>query len=182
MLVFIIPLISLFVFRHIQNDFNDKYRQNAIQTIQESNELSLEEKDDATAFFTQMPLSELILDAEFVAAVQVIVYAGAILVLFLFTVLLLDLKEEVGGERFVRPKGWDLTVFFGGKTLFFSLALVVPLLMHPTWVVLLLYMAVSLVQGVVLSVVFQLAHCVEEAAFPLPRQDTGRMQTAWELT
>jgi linoleoyl-CoA desaturase len=88
---------------------------------------------------------------------------------------------RVGGKRFARPKGWDLAVFLGGKTLFFSLALVVPLLMHPTWAVLLFYMAASLVQGVVLSVVFQLAHCVEEAAFPLPRQDTGRMETTWAL-
>lgn len=37
----------------------------------------------------------LFLNAEFIAAVQVIVYAGAILVLFLFTVLLLNLREEL---------------------------------------------------------------------------------------
>jgi linoleoyl-CoA desaturase len=35
------------------------------------------------------------------------------------------------------------------------------------------------VEGLVLSVVFQLAHCVEEADFPLPRPDTGRMDTGW---
>ena len=78
-------------------------------------------------------------------------------------------------------KGWDLAVFLGGKTLFFSLALVLPLLMHPLWAVLLFYLAASLVQGLTLSVVFQLAHCVEEAAFPLPRQDTGRMETGWAV-
>jgi linoleoyl-CoA desaturase len=33
----------------------------------------------------------------------------------------------------------------------------------------------------VLSVVFQLAHCVEEAAFPLPRPDTGRIENAWAV-
>jgi len=37
----------------------------------------------------------LFLNAEFIAAIQVIVYAGAILVLFLFVVLLLNLKEEL---------------------------------------------------------------------------------------
>jgi linoleoyl-CoA desaturase len=41
--------------------------------------------------------------------------------------------------------------------------------------------AASFVQGVVLGVVFQLAHCVEEAAFPLPRKDTGRMEAAWAI-
>jgi NADH-quinone oxidoreductase subunit J len=37
----------------------------------------------------------LFLNAEFIAAIQVIVYAGAILVLFLFVVLLLNLREEL---------------------------------------------------------------------------------------
>lgn len=43
----------------------------------------------------------LTLNAEFLAAIQVMVYAGAILVLFLFVVLLLNLKEELTVERFV---------------------------------------------------------------------------------
>jgi NADH-quinone oxidoreductase subunit J len=43
----------------------------------------------------------LFLNAEFIAAVQVIVYAGAILVLFLFVVLLLNLKEELKIDRFI---------------------------------------------------------------------------------
>jgi NADH-quinone oxidoreductase subunit J len=43
----------------------------------------------------------LFLDAEFIAAIQVIVYAGAILVLFLFVVLLLNLREELKTNRFV---------------------------------------------------------------------------------
>ena len=37
----------------------------------------------------------LFLNAEFMAAIQVIVYAGGILVLFLFVVLLMNLREEV---------------------------------------------------------------------------------------
>ncbi|MBI1740858.1 MAG: NADH-quinone oxidoreductase subunit J [Acidobacteriales bacterium] len=43
----------------------------------------------------------LLLGAEFVAAVQVIVYAGAIMVLFVFTVMLLNAGEEArsGGSR-----------------------------------------------------------------------------------
>lgn len=52
----------------------------------------------------------LVLGAEFVAAVQVIVYAGAILVLFLFTVLLLDLRAEVEEERFVGTAAVGLAV------------------------------------------------------------------------
>jgi NADH-quinone oxidoreductase subunit J len=43
----------------------------------------------------------LFLNAEFIAAIQVIVYAGAILVLFLFVVLLLNLREELLTTRFI---------------------------------------------------------------------------------
>lgn len=43
----------------------------------------------------------LFLNAEFIAALQVIVYAGAILVLFLFVVLLLNLREELKTKRFI---------------------------------------------------------------------------------
>ena len=42
----------------------------------------------------------LLLGAEFLAAVQVIVYAGAILIFYLFVVMLLDLPEEVARPRF----------------------------------------------------------------------------------
>lgn len=43
----------------------------------------------------------LFLNAEFLAAVQMILYAGAILVLFLFVIMMLSLKKEVTVERFL---------------------------------------------------------------------------------
>ncbi|OAI50194.1 linoleoyl-CoA desaturase [Planctomycetaceae bacterium SCGC AG-212-F19] len=86
---------------------------------------------------------------------------------------------RIGGHRLPRPQGWDLVTFIGGKVVFWSLAFVIPLLLHPFWVVLLFYAGISFLLGVVISVVFQLAHCVEEAAFPLPRPDTARMETDW---
>ena len=42
----------------------------------------------------------LLAGAEFLAAVQVIVYAGAILVFYLFVLMLLDLPREAAGPRF----------------------------------------------------------------------------------
>ncbi len=41
----------------------------------------------------------LTLGAQFIAAVQVIVYAGAIMVLFVFVIMLLQLRGEPGGMR-----------------------------------------------------------------------------------
>jgi len=89
------------------------------------------------------------------------------------------LAGRIGGHRFPRPRGWDLVTFIGGKVLFFSLAFGLPMLLHPWWCVLGLFGIASFVQGVTLSVVFQMAHCVEDAAFPQPRPDTGRIESSW---
>ena len=40
-----------------------------------------------------------LLDAPFVAVVQIIVYAGAIMVLFLFTIMMINLEEGLAPER-----------------------------------------------------------------------------------
>ena len=54
------------------------------------------------ALFLHMAGMFLLLDAEFLAAVQVIVYAGAILIFYLFVVMLLDLPDEESRPRFER--------------------------------------------------------------------------------
>jgi NADH-quinone oxidoreductase subunit J len=43
----------------------------------------------------------LFLNAEFLAAVQVVLYAGAVLVMFLFVIMMLNLKKEFTAERFI---------------------------------------------------------------------------------
>ncbi len=48
----------------------------------------------------------LLLGAEFLAAVQVIVYAGAILIFYLFVLMLLDLPDEEAGPRFGAHWPW----------------------------------------------------------------------------
>ncbi len=42
----------------------------------------------------------LFLNAEFLAAIQIIIYAGAILVLFLFVIMLLNLKQEETADKY----------------------------------------------------------------------------------
>ncbi len=53
----------------------------------------------------------LLLGAEFLAAVQVIVYAGAILIFYLFVVMLLDLPDEEARPRF--GNHWPLAAAVG---------------------------------------------------------------------
>jgi linoleoyl-CoA desaturase len=86
-----------------------------------------------------------------------------------------------GKDRVPRPKRWDLVDFILGKVVFFTLAFGVPLLLHPWWAVLLFYGITSCVLGITLSIVFQMAHCVEEAEFPLPQPETGRIEKSWAV-
>lgn len=53
----------------------------------------------------------LLVGAEFLAAVQVIVYAGAILIFYLFFLMLLDLPNEAAAPRF--SEHWPLAVGAG---------------------------------------------------------------------
>jgi linoleoyl-CoA desaturase len=99
--------------------------------------------------------------------------------------LLGDMREylsgRINGQRFPRPRGRELAIFVGGKVIFVTLAFGLPILMHPVWVALLFYTVTALVLGIVLSMIFQLAHCVEEAEFPLPAAGSGQIENAWAI-
>ena len=90
-------------------------------------------------------------------------------------------RGRIARNSFPRPKGWSLVELIGGKAFFFAWAFVVPALYHPLWTVLIFYLGTSMVLSLVLSVVFQLAHCVEEADFPEPEPGTDRLLDAWAV-
>lgn len=71
----------------------------------------------------------LFLNAEFLAAVQIILYAGAILVLFLFVIMMLNLKEEFTAERFIDE--WPIGVGLGLSILMFVFFIIAKLVSGP---------------------------------------------------
>ena len=90
-------------------------------------------------------------------------------------------KGTIGPHPIPRPRRWDLVFFIVGKVVSIGLLLALPMFFHPWWLVLAFYLLVTCVLGVILSVVFQLAHCVEEASFTMPAGDTRRMEAAWAV-
>ena len=66
----------------------------------------------------------LLLGAEFLAAIQVIVYAGAIMVLFVFTIMLLNAGEEE------RTRGSKIALLFGVPGMVIGSVLVAWMLIH----------------------------------------------------
>jgi len=66
----------------------------------------------------------LLLGAEFLAAIQVIVYAGAIMVLFVFTIMLLNAGEEE------HTHGSKIALLFGVPSMVVGSVLIAYLLLH----------------------------------------------------
>jgi NADH-quinone oxidoreductase subunit J len=69
------------------------------------------------ALFVHVAGIFVLVGAQFLAAVQIIVYAGAILVFYLFFVMLLDLPSETAGRRF--GAHWPLAAFAGAAFVLF---------------------------------------------------------------
>jgi linoleoyl-CoA desaturase len=88
---------------------------------------------------------------------------------------------RIGEHEYPRPTKWELALFLGGKAMFLVLAFVIPLQFHSFWVVLSFYGLIMFFMGLFLSVVFQLAHTVEEANFLIPEPGTDRIDNAWAI-
>lgn len=88
---------------------------------------------------------------------------------------------RIGDRPFPRPRGWDLVFFIGGKVVFFTLAFGLPLAFHSPGSVILFYALAAAVAGLLLALVFQMAHVVEEAAFPSACADSGVVESAWAV-
>jgi linoleoyl-CoA desaturase len=75
-----------------------------------------------------------------------------------------DLKflvtRKLNGHSFPRPRGADLAAFLAWKAVFIGWAIVLPLMFHPLSNVILVWLGCSLALGLVLSIPFQVAHCV----------------------
>jgi linoleoyl-CoA desaturase len=96
-----------------------------------------------------------------------------------------DFKElirgKVGPRVIPRPSGMQLAIFIGGKIALVLMAFVIPALFHPFWLVVVFYCSIAVTIGIVLGVVFQMAHCVEEADFPVPAESSNRIEDEWAV-
>jgi len=109
-----------------------------------------------------------------------LLYGVMVIKWHLFDDFRLAVTAQMGGHRFPRPRGAQWVALFAGKVVFLTLAFAIPLALHPLWVVAGIYAVVASTTGIMLAVVFQLAHCVEEAGFPLD-DGAGRMEKPWAV-
>ena len=75
----------------------------------------------------------------------------------------------------------DKVTFWAGKLFFFVIMLALPLLVFPWWQVLIGFPIVMLAVGLVMGVVFQLAHISGDAAFPVPVGSPLQIDNEWAV-
>ncbi len=110
-----------------------------------------------------------------------LLYAFFVAKLHLFTDFLNLIRGRIHTHAMLRPRGWDLVTFIGGKGLFFAMAFVVPLFYHSVLHVVFYYGLIVLMMGTPLSVVFQLPHCTGCSDFPLPDETSHEMKNPWAV-
>lgn len=89
-------------------------------------------------------------------------------------------RGRIGDNPFPRPRGLELALLTGGKLIFITWALVVPAFFHGLPAVLFFYAVVTAVQGLSLSIVFQLAHSNEETR-AYSRGEAGDADQEWAV-
>ncbi len=75
----------------------------------------------------------------------------------------------------------DKLTFWAGKLFFFVIMFALPLLVFPWWQVLLGFVLVMVTLGLVMGVIFQLAHINPDAAFPQPAGDPPHLDEEWAV-
>lgn len=75
----------------------------------------------------------------------------------------------------------DKLTFWAGKLLYLVIMFVLPLQVYPWWQVLIGYMIVMLTVGLVMGIVFQLAHINGDVTFPQPVGDPQHIENEWAV-
>lgn len=91
------------------------------------------------------------------------------------------LTGRIGTYKLRKPSVRETLSFFSAKGLYVGYALVLPLFIHDLLVVLAFFIFIHLVSGLIFSLVFQLAHTVEDNSFPGADPKTGVMEAEWSI-
>ncbi len=104
---------------------------------------------------------------------------------YLFMVFVQDFlkyfRRKIGDMPMKKMHLSDHIDFWGFKLIFIALFLVLPIYMLGFKTFIIGFSIFSLVNGFILSIVFQLAHTVEHTSFPLPDTETGRFDDEWAI-
>jgi linoleoyl-CoA desaturase len=105
--------------------------------------------------------------------------------LYLFWIAVMDFKKYFTGKvgnMPIKDMGWkDQLTFWGSKVSFLFFFVLLPIYMTGIVHYLLGFLVFSATTGVLISLVFQLAHAVDEVTFPEADSDSNKMEDEWAV-
>lgn len=88
---------------------------------------------------------------------------------------------KIGDFQMKKMNFKEHVIFWVSKIVYFSIFIAIPIAVLGLLKTVIGYLVLSFVCGIVLSVVFQLAHVVEPLGFPLPSGDNNKINNDWTI-
>ena len=88
---------------------------------------------------------------------------------------------RIGEYKLPKISAAQTVSFFLSKSIYFGYMLVLPMFFHPVLHVILAFLFVQFILGFSIAIIFQLAHIVEDNAFPVPVKNTGHVESEWAI-
>ena len=144
MLIFLIPVVSLFFFLHAQRTFDAEARTSVLSRIRDDASLSPSQRDTATAYFNEHPVSELIANGRigpgldsttrfhyatfrWLILLAELSIAGGVAVLLLAGVCVLLSRRSQRAQYLSLSVGWQILRIYGALQTFIQGAMVLAL-------------------------------------------------------
>lgn len=109
------------------------------------------------------------------------VYSFLTLSMISFTDFQKFFSRRIGSYQLPKATAGEATLFFLAKIFYFFYTLILPMFFHPVLYVIAGFLIVHLILGFTFSVVFQLAHTIEENEFPLAEMPAGEVKNEWAI-
>lgn len=90
-------------------------------------------------------------------------------------------RKKVGTVPIKKMSAFDHVAFWVAKAGYFFMMVILPIYMVGFMSWLIGFLVFTLFAGFILSIVFQLAHTVEETSFPVPEGDTNKIENEWAI-
>ncbi|HAI84108.1 MAG TPA: acyl-CoA desaturase [Chitinophagaceae bacterium] len=106
-------------------------------------------------------------------------------ILYLYWIFFSDYKKyfgkRIGEMPLKKMEVKDHFFFWWYKALHLALFLIIPMVFVGVGYTIIGFLTCCLVAGLILSIVFQLAHTVEHTHFPMPDEATGKLDDEWAI-
>ncbi len=105
--------------------------------------------------------------------------------LYILWIFVLDyqkyFKRKIGAMPLKKMSLSDHLIFWGFKVLHLAMFVAIPIYTVGFMSWLIGFLSFTIVAGLVISIVFQLAHTVEHTHFPMPDEVTGKLEDEWAV-